>query len=130
MRMMKTSNPETSCFYCGAKTTDVEQLPFHHIFGKANSPVGVLVCKNCHHNLLHDPLQKQLPKIVRKQDAPPTIRALNGLLLWSKHLQRLGEEGERLARQAIQEEVSKNGNSVREDDGQEEKSRQTKNQQC
>jgi hypothetical protein len=108
-------SPENKCFYCRAFKTRTIKFEEHHIYGRVESPLSVNICENCHRLMHNEIQQKELPKIARQKDAPSTIKALNAFLLWSIHNKRIAEEGEKLARQAIQDEVKKYGNSICKD---------------
>lgn len=84
-----------NCFYCNAKATKRLKIEEHHVLAKINSDIIVNACIICHGEITSK--QNSLPPKSRSKNATKEKREQFMLLSLGAHLQKLGEELERIS---------------------------------
>ena len=89
-------NGKASCFICGEDDQAViRKAEKHHIHGRANSPVTIHVCLNCHMKI--NKHQNNMPPKKRSSNASELEKALYQLTSHGALLKVMGESTIKLA---------------------------------
>ena len=97
---IKEESTKNICVVCGEDDqTLLNEFEEHHVFGRANSNLRILLCKNCHSKITNE--QNKLPPKLRSSQASEYRKLLYIIITQGKLLERIGKHHVEIAKRLI-----------------------------